>query len=373
MVTGNRFETLIDGSIDLLARSDTHTLAREVVEGTTGKGFSFSSPFLYSGLVFTGVPAFVDCAEELDSFFRICRQLKICVNKGTSLEAVVDNLFPASFVFRSESSIDSFVNGDCNTVATEPVASHEAVFRAAGFAGAFRSGTVLFSNEPLAMVTRRDDPEWSDIVNSVLNALWAAEAQNITQNSAVSLAVTSPVGTFTESVFADVIAAVGNYGEIFSRHLEGIVPRSGLNTLNLEGSTGLHYTLPFGVLERSGPGPIQDGTMQAILDRGHLRCGLASNITGFSEVYARGQGRIGLDVSLCRVVSAALFAGDIADTVQFVSLPEDEQYVALASGEVDLLAGGMSSLVIEVLEPTSVTGFSFSMPYFYGSTDGNLK
>jgi hypothetical protein len=30
--------------------------------------------------------------------------------------------------------------------------------------------------------------------------------------------------------------------------------------------------------------------------------------------------------------------------------------------------------VTEVLEPTSMTGFAFSSPYFYGSTnDGDLK
>ena len=370
----DRFETLLNGSVDVLARSETHTMAREVAESTTGAGFSFSTPFLYSGLVFAGTEPFVDCAETLDTFFGICKQLKVCVGRYSSLEGIMDTLFPSSFIHRTVTEMEGFVSGACNVVATEPLYSHETVFRAAGYTGVLKWGTVPFSREPLAFVTRSDDPEWSDLVNAVLQALMVAEIQNVTQITGASFRSTPEIGNFREGMFSDAIAAVGNYGEIFARHLDGVIPRTGLNSLNLNGSTGLLYSLPFGVSEEDrGPGPVQGGTLQAIRDRGYLRCGLISNVTGFAKFDTFSQEWTGLDVSFCQVVSAAVFAEEFDAPIEFVSLSDTEQYIALASGDIDILAWGMASLVSEVLEPTSSTGFSFSSPYFYGSPYGNLR
>ena len=369
-----RFEDLSSRFVDVLVRAEAHTMDRDVFEAATGVGFSFSAPFLYSGLVFSGRPTFVECAEKLDAFFGKCRNLRICVPEATTLENVLRVILPGSVIYAYvPGELQTLFNVTCNVMASEPVLGEEARLRKAGFVGNFRQGTTLFSREPLAMVTRNDDPVWSDLVNTVLQSLWAAEAQNITQDTAEDFKYTPVFGNLSESMFVDAIAAVGNFGELYARHLEEIVPRAGLNSLNVDGTTGMLYSFPFGDLEADGPGPVQNGTLQAILDRGHLRCGLSSNITSFAEFDPDSDDWGGLDVSFCRVISAAVFAGE-AETVEFFSFSDEGLFVALANGEVDVLAGAMADLVTEVLEPTSMTGFAFSSPYFYGSSnDGNLK
>jgi general L-amino acid transport system substrate-binding protein len=375
-VTGSeRFENLSNRSVDVLVRAETHTMDRDVFEAATGVGFSFSAPYLYSGLVFSGKPTFVDCAEKLDTFFGECRNLKICVQQDTTIEKVVRVRLPGSVIYPYvPGELQTLFNGTCNAMADEPVYGAMTRLRKAGYTENFTQGTTLFSREPLAMVTRDDDPVWSDLVNTVLQSLWAAEAQNITKDTAEDFKYTPVFGNLSESMFVDAIAAVGNFGELYARHLEQLVPRAGLNSLNFDGTTGMLYSFPFGDLEADGPGPVQDGTLQAILDRGHLRCGLSSNITSFAEFDPDSEDWGGLDVSFCRVVSAAVFAGE-AYTVEFLSFSDEGLYVALASGEIDVLASAMADLVTEVLEPTSMTGFAFSSPYFYGSTsnDGDLK
>jgi general L-amino acid transport system substrate-binding protein len=371
-----RFENLSSRSVDVLVRAETHTMDRDVFEAATGVGFSFSAPFLYSGLVFSGKPTFVECAEKLDTFFGECRNLKICVQQGTTHEKIVRVILPGSVMYPyGPGELQTLFSGTCNVIADEPISGGEARLLEAGYAeGDFTHGTTIFSREPLAMVTRDDDPVWSDLVNTVLQSLWAAEAQDITQDTAEAFKYTPIFGNLPESMFVDAIAAVGNFGELYARHLEKIVPRAGVNSLNVDGTTGMLYSFPFGDLEVDGPGPVQDGTLQAILDRGHLRCGLSSNITSFTEFDPDSEDWGGLDVSFCRVISAAVFDGE-AYTVEFLSFSDEGLFVALASGEIDVLAGAMADLVTEVLEPTSMTGFAFSSPYFYGSTsnDGDLK
>lgn len=363
-----RFPTLNDGDVDLLIRLETHTMDRDVAEPSTGVGFSFSSPFLYSGFVFSGEPAYVDCAERLDTFFGFCRQLRVCVNKGTSLVDIVQQTLPSAFVVTTISANEAFVEGKCNVVANEPVVSHEGIFRELGYEGEFMAGTTFFSREPLAAVTRPSDPEWSELVNAVLHVLWAAEAQNVTQESAAAFDASPLFGNYERDMLVNAIAAAGNYGEIFSRHLEGVVTRTGLNSLNVD-ATGLLYSLPFGNLERNGPTAAQSGTLQSILDRGYLRCGLSSNFTGFTEFSEPRQDWSGLDVSLCRVLSAAVFAGETVEHLEFKSYSEEQLTDALSTGEVDVLAVGRAALA----EGAVATTFGFSPPYFYGAPDGTLE
>jgi general L-amino acid transport system substrate-binding protein len=83
-------------------------------------------------------------------------------------------------------------------------------------------------------------------------------------------------------------------------------------------------------------GPADAGeTLDAIKERGELRCGVSTGLAGFS--LADGQGNwTGLDVDYCRAVAAALF-GD-ADAVQFTPLSAQQRFTALQSGEVDILS-----------------------------------
>ena len=76
-------------------------------------------------------------------------------------------------------------------------------------------------------------------------------------------------------------------------------------------------------------------TLDAIKERGELRCGVTTGTAGFSLADAQGNWT-GLDVDYCRAVAAALF-GD-ANAVEFIPLSPQQRFTALQSGEVDILS-----------------------------------
>jgi general L-amino acid transport system substrate-binding protein len=76
-------------------------------------------------------------------------------------------------------------------------------------------------------------------------------------------------------------------------------------------------------------------TLDAIKERGELRCGVSTGLAGFSLADAQGNWT-GLDVDYCRALAAALF-GD-ANAVQFTPLSAQQRFTALQSGEIDILS-----------------------------------
>ena len=76
-------------------------------------------------------------------------------------------------------------------------------------------------------------------------------------------------------------------------------------------------------------------TFEAIQDRGVLRCGVNTGLAGFGIPDSRGHWT-GLDVDYCRAISAAVF-GD-PDRVEYIPLNAQQRFLALQSGEVDVLA-----------------------------------
>ena len=81
--------------------------------------------------------------------------------------------------------------------------------------------------------------------------------------------------------------------------------------------------------------PIGASTLTAVKARGVVNCGVSTGVAGFSAQDSEGTWR-GLDVDLCRAVASAIF-GD-ATKVAFRSVSTEQRFVALQSGEVDLLA-----------------------------------
>ncbi|MDE0614849.1 MAG: amino acid ABC transporter substrate-binding protein [bacterium] len=81
--------------------------------------------------------------------------------------------------------------------------------------------------------------------------------------------------------------------------------------------------------------PSQDGgTLQAVLDRGHVLCGSRDDVPGFALLNADGEYE-GFDIDMCRVVAAAIF-GD-ADAVEIVPVTSAERFTALASGQFEVM------------------------------------
>lgn len=75
-------------------------------------------------------------------------------------------------------------------------------------------------------------------------------------------------------------------------------------------------------------------TLQAVLDRGSLRCGVNGQLLGFSNVEADGS-YSGIDVDYCRAVAAAVL-GD-PDAVEYTDLTAETRFTALQSGDIDVL------------------------------------
>ncbi len=83
------------------------------------------------------------------------------------------------------------------------------------------------------------------------------------------------------------------------------------------------------------PAAYAQGTLDQVMRRGHLQCGVSQGLPGFSNPDDRGRWT-GIDVDLCRAVAAAIF-GD-PDKVKYTPLSAKERFTALQSGEVDILS-----------------------------------
>ena len=76
-------------------------------------------------------------------------------------------------------------------------------------------------------------------------------------------------------------------------------------------------------------------TLESVLERGYLSCGVNTGLPGFSSPDDRGRWS-GMDVDVCRAVAAATLKD--ASKVKFVPLTAKERFTALQSGEIDLLS-----------------------------------
>ncbi|MEX2323699.1 MAG: amino acid ABC transporter substrate-binding protein [Acidimicrobiia bacterium] len=77
-----------------------------------------------------------------------------------------------------------------------------------------------------------------------------------------------------------------------------------------------------------------ESLLDAVLDRGTVRCGVNDTVPGFGIVDDAGN-YSGFDIDFCRVVAAGVL-GD-ANAVEFVPLAAAERFTALQSGEIDVL------------------------------------
>lgn len=81
-------------------------------------------------------------------------------------------------------------------------------------------------------------------------------------------------------------------------------------------------------------GVAQAGTLDDIMAKGAVTCGVSQGLPGFSNPDAEGNWS-GLDVDVCRAVAAAVF-GD-ATKADYKPLSAKTRFTSLTSGEIDLL------------------------------------
>lgn len=105
--------------------------------------------------------------------------------------------------------------------------------------------------------------------------------------------------------------------------------------------------------------PAQAGpTLDGAKARGQIICGVNSGVAGFSAPDSRGEYQ-GLDADFCRAVAAATL-GDAAK-VRFVPTTYQTRFVALQSGEIDVLARN----VTQTLMRDTALGFNMAGVNFY--------
>ena len=75
-------------------------------------------------------------------------------------------------------------------------------------------------------------------------------------------------------------------------------------------------------------------TVDAIKQRGYLKCGVSTGLPGFSYIDADGRWQ-GFDVDFCRAVAAAIL--NDSEQVSYVPLDARSRFAALAAREIDVL------------------------------------
>ncbi|BAS26531.1 amino acid ABC transporter substrate-binding protein [Limnochorda pilosa] len=108
----------------------------------------------------------------------------------------------------------------------------------------------------------------------------------------------------------------------------------------------------------ASPAAAQGGILQKVKDRGRLVCGVNGGLPGFSNLESDGSWT-GFDADYCRAIAAAVL-GDRA-AVEFVPLTAAERFVALQTGEVDVL---IRNTTWTLIRDTQV-GVDFAPTTFY--------
>jgi general L-amino acid transport system substrate-binding protein len=250
-----RFEALKAGTVDLLARNTTWTMARETEMGLLFAGISY----------FDGQGFLLPKAKGVLSALELSGA-KVCVQAGTTTEANLVDYFAANNmgleIVRVASPAESraaYDGGRCDVITSDMSQLYAERLALASPADHAILPDVI-SKEPLGPLVRGDDVGWFNIVKWVHFALINAEELGVDQGSVdAALRSAKPdvrrlVGTdgalgpslgLTPDWAARAIRAVGHYGEVFERNVGAKsalgIPR-GLNQLWSMG--GIIYAPP---------------------------------------------------------------------------------------------------------------------------------
>lgn len=251
----DRFTALQSGEIDLLSRNTTWTMTRD-----TSLGLAFGAVTYYDGQGFI-----VRRDDGITSALELSGA-SVCVQAGTTTELNLTDYFARNkmelnpVVFESyDASITAYDEGRCDVFTTDA-------------SGLYATRLVLkapddhvvlpeiISKEPLGPVVRQGDEQWFNIMKWTAFALLNAEELGITAENVDQMKESDDPkvrrllgmdGSFGEDIglttdwAANVIKAVGNYGEIFDRNIGDGSPLEiarGLNALWTQG--GIQYAPP---------------------------------------------------------------------------------------------------------------------------------
>mmetsp|Transcript_24153 Transcript_24153/g.68038 ORF Transcript_24153/g.68038 Transcript_24153/m.68038 type:complete len:923 (-) Transcript_24153:151-2919(-) len=344
-----RWTALDDFQVDVITRTTTRTMARDVFNSITKRGYSFSTPFLYDGLQVNGIPPYPTCVETYQLTGK-CQDVQICTFEGSTHYDIIGEFFPSSrlIVGSADDRVTNFVNGRCNVIAGVSHEISDHIFATNGYDGPLEYGKKIHSKEPLCMVTREDDIEWTAFVETILQGLLQASRTGITQQSAAEIGRTTLFGPEYQNMLIDSLASVGNSDEMYERHILTVSRRLSMNAIN-NGTNGLLYGYPFGRYTDKGTSPSPGSKLDTIYRAKQLRCGAL-------DVSTHSFGRL-----LCEAVAAAIFSNDPDSFLSMISFESEmDMFVALKNDEIDMVAGALVSV-----ESSIRNHVTFTQPYLY--------
>lgn len=263
LVPRTRFAALQQGAVDVLLRSTTWTLTRDMT-----LGIHFAAITFYDGQGFIAHKSLG--IKRLSDLISQNKRATVCVETNTTTEINLDNLIreknlPLKVMkFHSfEEARYAFFTGRCQIFSGDR--SFLAEFGTSSDTLQPNSTYTILedivSKEPLSIAVRNGDARWFGIVRWVVFATIEAEELGITSKNADFLrqngtldqkyflgstpGVGKPMGLDDAWAYR-IVKAVGNYGEIFNRNLGPNTPyklKRGLNRLWENG--GLMYSPPF--------------------------------------------------------------------------------------------------------------------------------
>lgn len=251
-----RFPVLQSGEVDVLIRNTTWTISRD-----TSLGFDFAPTTFYDGQgMMVRVDSDITDLEGLSGG-------TICVQSGTTTEKNLADVFRAldidftPVVFdTADSTREAYDTGSCDGFTTDKsgLVSQQILLSEPE---AHTILDVTMSKEPLGPLVRHGDDNWFDIVKWTVNCTIQAEELGITSANVDEFVdsdepvIRNLLGDEGDLGLAlglsadfcyQIIAQVGNYGEIYDTNLGPDTPFNlprGLNALYTDG--GLLYSPPF--------------------------------------------------------------------------------------------------------------------------------
>ncbi|MBL6979571.1 MAG: amino acid ABC transporter substrate-binding protein [Anaerolineales bacterium] len=251
-----RFPILQSGEIDVLIRNTTWTISRD-----TSLGFNFAPTTYYDGqgMLVRKASGF-ETLEDMDGG-------TVCVNAGTTTEKNLADVFRGldieyeAVVFAETNDVrQAYDDGRCDGWTTDK----SGLIANSALLAVPEDHIILeatMSKEPLGPLVRHGDDNWFDIVKWTVNCTILAEDLGVTAANADDmlgsddpkilnlLGVEGDLGQamgLNNDFCYQIVTQVGNYGEIYTRHLgeDSVykVPR-GLNNLWTNG--GILYAPPF--------------------------------------------------------------------------------------------------------------------------------
>lgn len=253
----NRFPLLASGEIDMLSRNTTWTLIRD-----TENGFNFAPTTFYDGQgIMVPGDLGVEALEDLEG-------ATVCVQQGTTTEKNLADVFRSLNIDYepvvyddAPKTLNAYAEGRCDAITADKSALVTEKLQLPDP----ESHVILdetISKEPLGPLVRHGDDQWFDIVKWATFATFAAEEYGIDSGNVEDIAATADdpnirrllglEGDLGQKLGLDndfvvlIIQQVGNYAEIYDRHLGPDTPfdlERGLNSLYTHG--GLLYSPPF--------------------------------------------------------------------------------------------------------------------------------